>query len=274
MPGFRRPGQQVPRLRVRGSARSDLTNDRLMCIRRESTAGSCGAAGTSGKDISGSQAARDMLPTMDVVRFGLGMRSLRMRKGWTQDRLAGVADVSRGVISRIERGRADRVAVHTLIRVAWALDARVDIRLLWQGEGLDRLTDARHAELVERTIALLEQAGWEVAAEVTFDIRGQRGSIDVLARHRATAALLVVEVKSVVPDMQAMLSGLDRKTRLGLEIGGLRGWTATSVLRGPGPSRREDFKAPGRRARGDILGTRYLHGRSRFADGSGGPTRG
>lgn len=165
---------------------------------------------------------------MDVVRFGLGMRALRMRKRWTQDRLASVADVSRGVISRIERGRADRVAVRTLIRVAWALDARVYVRLLWQGEGLDRLTDARHAKLVERVIALLEQAGWEVAAEVTFDIRGQRGSIDILARHRATGVLLVVEVKSVVPDMQAMLSGLDRKTRLGLEIGGTRGWTATS----------------------------------------------
>ncbi len=172
-----------------------------------------------------------MLCAMDVVRFGLGMRALRMRRGWTQERLAGLAHVSRSVISRIERGRADRVAVHTLVRVTSVLDARIDVRLLWHGEGLDRLIDGRHAGLVERTIAILERDEWEAAAEVTFDVRGQRGSVDVLAFHPLTASLLVVEVKSVVPDLQAMLSSLDRKARLAPQIAGTRGWVARSCSR-------------------------------------------
>lgn len=70
-----------------------------------------------------------------------------------------------------------------------------------------------------------------MATEVSFNLRGERGSIDILAIHPPTGALLVVEVKSVVPDMQAMLASLDRKGRLGGEIARLRGWRATSVTR-------------------------------------------
>jgi transcriptional regulator with XRE-family HTH domain len=168
---------------------------------------------------------------MDVVRFGLGVRALRMRRGWTQVRLAGLTGVSPSVIVRIERGRADRVTLHTLHRVAATLDARIDVRLLWHGEGLDRLLDARHASLVERMIATLDAAGWDTAAEVTFDIRGQRGSIDVLAFHRPASSLLVVEVKSVVPDIQSMLAAIDRKARLADGIGRARGWPSTTVSR-------------------------------------------
>lgn len=139
--------------------------------------------------------------------------------------------MSRSVIGRIERGRADRLAVHALVRVAAELGARVDVRLLWQGEGLDRLLDARHADLVERVVAILAADGWAVATEASFNLRGERGSIDVLGFHASTGSLLVVEVKSVVPDLQAMLVGLDRKGRLGREVARERGWAVTSVTR-------------------------------------------
>lgn len=131
----------------------------------------------------------------------------------------------------MERGRADRVPVHVLVRVAAALGARVDVRLLWQGEGLDRLLDAGHADLIERTLRLLAASDWLVATEVSFNIRGERGSIDILAFHPATGSLLVIEVKSVVPDMQAMLSGIDRKGRLARDIARERGWNVTTVTR-------------------------------------------
>jgi hypothetical protein len=41
----------------------------------------------------------------------------------------------------------------------------------------------------------------------------------------------VIEVKSVTPDMQAMLSGIDRKTRLGPAIARERGWDPGAVAR-------------------------------------------
>jgi transcriptional regulator with XRE-family HTH domain len=168
---------------------------------------------------------------MEVIRFGLGVRGLRRRRGWTQRRLADEVRVSRSVISRIERGRADRTTLGTLVNVATVLGATLDVRLLWQGEGLDRLLDAGHAELVDRVIRILTSPDWEVATEVSFNIRGERGSIDILAFHHASGALLVIEVKSVVPDMQAMLYGLDRKGRVAPDIARERGWAVTSVSR-------------------------------------------
>jgi transcriptional regulator with XRE-family HTH domain len=168
---------------------------------------------------------------VDVIRFGLGMRALRRKRTWTQDQLAVKAHVSRTAVWRVERGHADRVAVHVLVRVAAALGARIDLRLLWQGEGLDRLLDSSHADLVERTLGLLTASDWLVATEASFNIRGERGSIDILAFHPATGSLLVIEIKSVVPDMQAMLGGIDRKARLAREIARERGWLVTSVTR-------------------------------------------
>ncbi len=168
---------------------------------------------------------------MDVVRFGLSIRALRRRRGWTQQRLADHVHASRSVIVRIEGGRADRVPVHTLVAVATALGATLSIRLTWHGEALDRLLDAGHAAIVDRVLAILQISGWEVATEVSFNIRGERGSIDILAFHAASGSLLVIEVKTVVPDMQAMLYGLDRKERLAGEIARERGWKVTSVSR-------------------------------------------
>ena len=168
---------------------------------------------------------------MDSVTFGRGIRALRMRVRLTQEALSDRAGVSRSVVARIEQGRADRATVATLDRVAAALGARVACRLLWQGEGLDRLLDADHAATVEAVVRALLGDGWLVATEVSFNIWGERGSIDILAFHPATRILLVIEVKSVVPDVQATLVTLDRKERLALEITSGRGWDAIAVAR-------------------------------------------
>jgi transcriptional regulator with XRE-family HTH domain len=168
---------------------------------------------------------------MDSVTFGRGFKALRIRKGLRQEDLAAEAGVSRGAIARIEHGRAEKVTVETLERLARPLGARVVCRLTWQGEGLDRLLDADHAAIVERVVRILGDFGWVVATEVSFNIWGERGSIDILAFHPGTRILLVVEVKSVVPDVQATLVTLDRKERLAIEIGRARGWDAAGVAK-------------------------------------------
>jgi transcriptional regulator with XRE-family HTH domain len=152
---------------------------------------------------------------VDAVRLGLAIRALRRRRGWTQHQLGAQSAISQQVISRIERGQAAASTLATLERLTGALGARLEIRTLWQGEHLDRLLDQRHAGLVEAVGRHLVAAGWTTEVEVTFSINGERGSIDLLAFHPAWDHLLVVEVKSVVPDIQAMLAGLDRKHRLG-----------------------------------------------------------
>ena len=137
--------------------------------------------------------------------------------------------MSRGAIARIEQGHAASVTVETLEKLAEQLGARVLCRLLWQGEGLDRLLDSNHAAIVEQVVRVLSGLGWEVATEVSFNHFGERGSIDILAFHPATRLLLVVEVKSVVPDVQATLVTLDRKERLARQIAHARGWHAVAA---------------------------------------------
>jgi transcriptional regulator with XRE-family HTH domain len=168
---------------------------------------------------------------MDPVRFGLAVRELRRRHGRTQAELADRAGLSQAAVSRVERGEGRSLTLRTIERIAEALGARTSLQLYWQGEALDRLLDAAHAGLVDQVIALLVEAGWVVVPEATFSIFGERGSVDVLAFHPEHGALLIVEVKSAVPDMQAMLAGMDRKVRLGPRLAADRGWQVQSVSR-------------------------------------------
>jgi transcriptional regulator with XRE-family HTH domain len=168
---------------------------------------------------------------MDVIRFGLGIRALRRRRGWTQKKLAEESGTSRSAIQRIERGHADDIAVDKLTPVTAALGATISVRILWQGEAFDRLLDADHATLLDAMLALLRRERWELATEVSYNFDRERGSIDILAFHAATGALLVIEVKSVVPDLQAMLYGIDRKARIAPRIARGRGWYVRTVAR-------------------------------------------
>jgi transcriptional regulator with XRE-family HTH domain len=166
---------------------------------------------------------------VDVVRVGLSLRALRHRLGWRQADLAKRAKVSQSAVSRAERGRIAGLSVAALERLVTSLGGHLDVRVLYQGERLDRLLDTAHAAAVERVVRMLTANGWEALAEVSFAIYGERGSIDVFARHLATGRLLVIEVKTVVPDMQSMLVALDRKSRLAVRIATERGWAAGPV---------------------------------------------
>ena len=170
---------------------------------------------------------------MDAVRFGHQVRALRRRRGWRQQDLAAASGVSRATVARVELGGAGRQQIQTLERIAVALSARPDSRLLWNGEAIDRLLDQAHATIANDFSRRLVAGNWIVAPEVSFSVFGERGSIDLLAFHPATALLLVVEVKSVLPDLQGMLMTLDRKARLGPRIARDRGWEPAGVARGP-----------------------------------------
>jgi transcriptional regulator with XRE-family HTH domain len=168
--------------------------------------------------------------SMDIARVGLGIRALRRRRGWTQAQLATRARVSQSAVSRAERSPGT-LTVRVLAAVAEALGARASLRLYWQGAELDRLLDAAHAGLVDEVVRLLVASGWEVIPEATFNDFGDRGSIDILAFHPRFGAVLIVEVKSTVPDMQAMLAGIDRKVRVAPALARRRGWHVRSVSR-------------------------------------------
>lgn len=168
---------------------------------------------------------------MDAVRIGLAVRALRRRRGWTQSELGLRSRLSTSQISRLERGALMATTLQAVERVLTPLGARLSVRVLWQGEELDRLLDRDHATIVEAVIRLLSANGWITVPEATFHVAGERGSIDVLAWHAAACVLLVIEAKSVVPDIQATVSGLDRKARLAPAAARERGWPMEHVAR-------------------------------------------
>jgi transcriptional regulator with XRE-family HTH domain len=166
---------------------------------------------------------------VDAVRFGRAMRELRVKRGWRQEDLARHAGLSRGAVARVEQGRGDRLTIQTVERLITALGARFVWRIDWNGEALDRLLDQSHASVVELVVRVLAANGWLCVSEASFNVYGERGSIDVLAYHPLRQALLVVEVKSFLGDMQATLMVFDRKARLAADIARARGWTPRTV---------------------------------------------
>jgi transcriptional regulator with XRE-family HTH domain len=168
---------------------------------------------------------------VDCLRFGRQFRALRIRLRKRQSDVAEDARLSRSLIATIDRGQLDGVTIGAIREAAAALGADVDLWLRWRGERLDRLLDEDHAAIVEALVGRLRERAWKVEVEVSFSIWGERGSIDVFGFHPELGALLVGEVKSVVPDSQATLHGLDRKTRLAPQIAAERGWAVRHTSR-------------------------------------------
>ena len=168
---------------------------------------------------------------MDPARLASDIRLLRRRRGWSQRKVAAEARVSRWAVATMESGHPGAVRIDDARDVIAPLGGHLSFRVLYRGETLDRLRDRAHAELVETLVRILLDLGWEVATEVSFNHFGDRGSVDILAFDGATRTLLVVEVKTVVPDLGGMLGTLDRKVRLAAEIARPRGWHPRTVAR-------------------------------------------
>jgi transcriptional regulator with XRE-family HTH domain len=167
---------------------------------------------------------------MQDAQIGGVIRALRHRLDWTQEELSRRAKVSRSVIARAEAGMIDRIAMHLLRQVIQALGARMTIGVQWRGELLDQLLDAGHAALAELWQRRLEGWGWIVHAEVSFNVYGDRGRIDLLAYHPVFRVLLVIEIKTRIADIQALLGPLDIKERLAREVARRFGWDPVVVV--------------------------------------------
>ena len=167
---------------------------------------------------------------MDDLQFGSAIRAIRRKRGLRQADVARLSDVSHGTVSLIERGHCQQLSLQTVRRVAAALDVRAELVPRWRGGELDRLLNRRHSILAERFAGfVMSNPGWAVAAEVSFSIYGERGVVDQLAWHSASAHLIVIELKTALVDVNEMLGTLDRKRRLARAIAADRGWRPAAV---------------------------------------------
>lgn len=168
---------------------------------------------------------------MDDGRFGSAIRSVRHKRGWRQRDLAARAGVSDVTVSRIERGHVDTLSLRTLRSVASALDVRVDLVARWRAGDLDRLLNARHSALHDAVAAWFREScpEWELAPEVSFAIFAERGVIDLVAWHPGRRALLIIELKTDIADINELVGTFDRKRRLARTIVEERGWVPLTV---------------------------------------------
>jgi transcriptional regulator with XRE-family HTH domain len=168
---------------------------------------------------------------MDDLRFGSVVRHVRVKRGWRQRDLAEKAEFSRATISRIERGHVATLSVDTIRRVSAALDIRVELNARWRAGDLDRLLNAKHSALHELVARMFrgEVPAWVFEPEVSFAIYGERGVIDILAWHPGRRAVLVIELKTDIVDVNDLVGGVDRKRRLAWRIARERGWEPETV---------------------------------------------
>jgi transcriptional regulator with XRE-family HTH domain len=168
---------------------------------------------------------------VDDTGVGRAFREVRLRRGITQRQLAARSGCAQSVVSRIERGHLETVTLGRIRAIARELEIRIPLVPSWRGGELARLLDRQHASIVEATVARMTAEGWETMVEATFNEYGERGSIDILGWHSSRSALLVVEVKSRIVDVQGLLAGVDRKARLAPRIA-TRRWGGRSAVTG------------------------------------------
>jgi transcriptional regulator with XRE-family HTH domain len=169
---------------------------------------------------------------MNDRRVGPVLRALRRQRGWRQIDLADLSGLSQSAISMIERGHWTSLSVKTLRHAFATVDASSEGLVGWRGGSLDRLLAERHAALVEQVVAVLQTGGGEVAVEVSYQVYGERGSIDILAIDRRKGTALVIEIKTEIASAEETIRRLDAKSRLATRVCLERfGWRPRIVAR-------------------------------------------
>jgi transcriptional regulator with XRE-family HTH domain len=167
---------------------------------------------------------------VDGFRVGAALRALRLKRRWTQEEAGRRAGVGRSVISQAEHGKIGRLQVDTIEAIVRAFGGWLDLRVRSMGDDLERLVNREHSALHERMARFLRRLScWEFAPEVSFAIYGERGIIDILAFHRATRRLLVIELKTLLVDVQEIVGVIDRYRRVALQVAADRGWRPVGV---------------------------------------------
>jgi len=119
----------------------------------------------------------------------------------------------------------------TLVKVAKALDMRISVSARWRAGDLDRLLNSPHSQL-QWSVAgwfAAELPEWILVPEVSFAFYGERGIVDILAWHPAHRALLIIELKTDIVDVNELVGTMDVRRRLARRIALERGWDAITI---------------------------------------------
>jgi transcriptional regulator with XRE-family HTH domain len=147
-----------------------------------------------------------------------------------QQDVAEAAGMSRSQLSLIERGHLDAISLRALRCAARVLEITVEINPRWRGGELDRLVNAGHSMLADEVVAFFASLdGWIVVPELSYSIYGERGVVDLVAWHEATRTLVIIELKTLIVDVNELTGRADVKRRLGPAMVAARGWQPARV---------------------------------------------
>ena len=166
-----------------------------------------------------------MLAQMSDVQVGRVFRAVRLRLGKCQQDVADEAGVSRQVVSRVDCGHLEQVSTAALRAIARVLGIHLDLIARWRGGDLDRMLNRRHAALHEAALGILAgYPGWQFVPEVSSNVWGERGVIDLVGWNEEHRALALGELKSEFVDPGELVGTMDRRRRLAAAIVESRGW--------------------------------------------------
>lgn len=158
------------------------------------------------------------------------VRDTRLVIGWSQRELADLAHVSRAAVWRLETNQKAGVDLDVIDGVLHELGLRITLEVEGQHVAARRgQRDLVHSRLVARLAARLRRLGWLVATEVPTGPSAPTGWIDILAFRAADNALLVIEVKTTIPDAGDLLRQVSRYEREATWAAQRQGWQPTTT---------------------------------------------
>jgi transcriptional regulator with XRE-family HTH domain len=170
----------------------------------------------------------------DIGRaLGDAIRTARLETGWSQAALARRIGTSQSIVSRLETAVATSIDCAVTSKALDVLGVKVsfDGRTLGLA-GRREQRDGVHAACVAFIARRLRSQGWEAAVEVEIGDGRSRGWIDILAYRASDRTLLVIEVKTEIHDVGALLRTAAWYRREAPAAARRLGWTASRVVLG------------------------------------------
>lgn len=166
-----------------------------------------------------------------LARLGAQVRAARLRRKWTQAKLAAEAGVARSTVSNIERGLGGGHTLDAWQRIGLALGTPLFVKL--QRDHLEDTADAGHLAMQELLLRLGRRCGYRRSFELPSRPAEPWRSSDVGLRDDRRRVLILEECWNSMGDIGAAARSTNRKVgeaeELAVAIGGERAYRVASV---------------------------------------------
>ena len=147
-----------------------------------------------------------------AVELGASVAARREARGWSRQRLAAEAGVSRSLVYLVERGES--ASIEAYVRLGSALRLQFDARLVdlhRRSAGGRRDEDPVHAAMGEVEARIFGGLGFELALDEPYQHFQFAGRADLVAWDRGRRALLHLENRTRFPNVQEALGAFGAK---------------------------------------------------------------